>query len=202
MKQFKKYKKLCKSSVDLIGKRSRLLFVDDHILQCNKIAGSEEYRRFFFKDLQSITVFRTLSGFISNIILSIVIIFFISLGMLVYFFAGSDVFFGVGIFFGIITLIVFIALIINLIKGSTSKTIITTLNSQDTLVLSGRFYKTKKVIDSLREYIVKEQGEFSQKDIVNKLQEGNSTELQSEEIDESLSEPEIETLQPLKLPDE
>ena len=201
MKKLKKYKKLCKS-VDTMGKRSRLLFVDDHILQCSNIMGSEEYRRFFFKDLQSITVYRTLSGFISNIVMAIVIISFITIGTLLYFFAYNDAFLAAGGFLSVIVIVVFIALIMNLIKGPTSKTIITTLNSQDTLVLSGRFYKTKKVIDSLREYIVKEQGEFLQSDIVNKLQEGNFTELQPKEIDESLSEPESEILQPLKLSDE
>ena len=197
----KKYKKLCKS-MDFIGKKSRLLLVDDHILQCNTIAGSEEYRRFFFKDLKSITVFRTIASKINNIIMSILALIFTLLIIVIYFFASRDALEVVGVILGVIVLIDIIILVINIIKGPSSKTIITTLNSQDTLVLSGRFYKTKKVIDSLREYIVKEQGEFSQRDIVNKLIEGDSVEVQSEEINEPLPEPESETLQPLKLSDE
>ena len=58
----------------------------------------------------------------------------------------------------------------NLIKGPTSKVMISTLNSEDILALSGHFYKTKKIIDKIRPLIVKQQGEFTQAELIERME--------------------------------
>ena len=184
----KRYKKIARNT-SFLGKRSRLMLCDDHLLLIGNLFGAEEYRRFFFEDLQFITVFKTSQGWIYNLIVSIslsITLFLAVVSLILSKIKNEDFLFGVSIFFAIIAVILVVALVINLIKGPTSKVMISTLNSQDTLTLTGSFYKTIKVINKIRPFIEKHQGPLTQKELVEQLlsskTENNSNEKRKETI--------------------
>ncbi len=80
-KDIKKYKKFGKSSRNFIGHTHTLLLAEDHILCITKKGYTETYNRFFYKDLMSCSVSKTIWGTIHQIILAIIAMLIICLGI-------------------------------------------------------------------------------------------------------------------------
>ena len=59
-----------------------------------------------------------------------------------------------------------------LFKGPTSEVALTTQASKDTLILTGFLYKDIKLLKKLEPYIRNAQGNFTQKNLVEKLDNG------------------------------
>lgn len=103
------YKKLKGSA--LISS-NRLYTGPDHLLSSNSNFFSEEYLRFYYKDIQSIITRKTLTGKILNI--SFIVILILTLTPALILTRGwSD-------FFFVLASVFFILLVINLLKGPTS----------------------------------------------------------------------------------
>ncbi len=74
-KSNKKYSRLPGKKRKFLGKDT-LWTESDHILMVESSGMSEDYKRFYFKDIQSISITKTLSATITNSILAVVIILF------------------------------------------------------------------------------------------------------------------------------
>ncbi len=57
-----------------VSERSALLLADDHLLMVRKSWFSEEYRRFFLRDIEAITVRYTAAGIIGNVIFALTLL--------------------------------------------------------------------------------------------------------------------------------
>ena len=70
----KEYKRLPGSGVRKDGvavvsvTRSKLFLGEDHLLSVDTMFFTESYKRFFFKDIQAITIRKTISGMVANFI--------------------------------------------------------------------------------------------------------------------------------------
>ncbi|NOY75626.1 MAG: hypothetical protein GXP32_07520 [Kiritimatiellaeota bacterium] len=152
----KKYIKLCSSTLSpLIGGSQRILINDDHILVAKRMGMREEYRRFFLKDICRITAYKTWWGLFSIIINSLILAFFTLGAVLAHLSDKTYPVFVVSTFIGIISLCF---LLVDILRGPTGKVLITTLNSEDSLVFATRFHKTVKVLRKIRPMVEAAQG--------------------------------------------
>jgi hypothetical protein len=164
----KKYIKLCSATLNpIIGGTQRVLINDDHILLVLKRGGMiEEYRRFFLKDICRITVYktwgRTLSIMINSIVLALFLLPTFVLGL-------SNETVAVAYVFGFLAIVALTLLLVDIIRGPTSKTLITTLNSEDSIIITKRFNKTLKVLRKIRPMIEAAQGGVTRNETIDRL---------------------------------
>ncbi|MFC1857271.1 hypothetical protein ACFL9U_04495 [Thermodesulfobacteriota bacterium] len=142
----------------LSGKKKRFLgfgydqlwLGSDHLLLLDSKYYEEDYKRFYFKDIQSLLVRKTDFGKIQNIFLGLIGGFFILIAV------ATDG--GASIFFWVMSGLFFFVLLINTLRGPTCETILQTAVQTEKLLPLDRINNAQKTIIFLRPLIKKFQG--------------------------------------------
>jgi hypothetical protein len=157
------YKKIYKKR-NLLGGANNLMVCQDHLLCIKNRGYSEDYKRFFFADINWIKLVPVRLSLLVDAILAIValVVFLLALN-----FINDKMFICAWIMFGIIFLLI-VYLILNHLLGPSAKMIIKTYNQQDELTLK-RYRKAVKVLQNLKAYINEAQGEVSKAELLGKI---------------------------------
>jgi hypothetical protein len=152
----KEYKRLPGSGVRRDGvavvsvTRSKLYLGEDHLLSVDTIFYSETYRRFFFKDIQAITIRKTIGGMIANCIFAA---FFGLLATPAFFVSGGE---RIG---WLIAAGIFLVLLLgNTLRGTTCICHIKTAVQSEQLPTLSRLPRARKVLARLQPLIAQAQG--------------------------------------------
>jgi hypothetical protein len=156
----REYKKLPGSKKGfLIGKYS-LWQGADHLLHIFSRFGIEDYKRFYFSDIQAIITRKTIFGKVQNIILGCLILLFL---LPAYKFGGNW-----SIFYGMVSAVPFIILLFNLYRGPTCETRLMTAVQTEKLQSLHRLNTAFRVMNRLRPHIQQTQGTLTRQDL-NKI---------------------------------
>ena len=129
----------------------------DHLLHVFSRIGVEDYKRFYFNDIQAIITRKTIVGKIQNIVLGFLMLI---LTLPVIFNDG-----GWSVFWAGFPSFLSILLLINLYKGPTCETKLLTAVQTENLSSLYRLKNAFKVMDRLRPHIQSAQGTFSPEDL-------------------------------------
>jgi hypothetical protein len=142
--------------------RNTLWLGADHLLQVEHTGYTEEYKRFYFRDIQSIIVQKDNRFLIWSLVLGGL------LATCLTFVIQFDEQ-GAKIFFGCVAAPLFLALVINLIKGPSCYTRIKTAVQEEEVPAFRRVWKTQKAMAQVREMISAAQGTMSADEIRARL---------------------------------
>jgi len=123
----------------------------DHLLHIATGIFVEEYKRFYFRDIQSLTVHQSRSWTVANIVLAVLGVGF---GALIV--AFEDL---VRIVAGTITIALFVILLVNYIRGPGCVCYIQTAVQKQKLRSISRINKAQKIMDFLKPTILRSQQE-------------------------------------------
>jgi hypothetical protein len=140
-------------AISVTTSRSRLWLGKDHLLCIDSAYYSENYKRFYFRDIQAFIVRKTKSGMIVNIVLAVIIALFLTIGLMV----GGAGLVGWGIVGGIFLVI----LILNALAGPTCVCQVKTAVQTEELPSLGRLRRARKVLARLRPLIAGAQEELA-----------------------------------------
>ena len=155
----KEYKKLPGSKKGFLIGKYTLWQGADHLLHIFSRFGVEDYKRFYFSDIQAIITRKTIVGKIQNSILGCLILIFL---LPVYIFDGG---WSVFYFGGSATMFIF--LLINLYIGPTCETTLMTAVQTEKLQSLHRLKNSCRVMDRLRLQIQQAQGALTPDDVTN-----------------------------------
>ena len=139
----------------LIGKYT-LWQGGDHLLQIYSRVGVEDYKRFYFNDIQAIITRKTISGKIQNIVLGLLLLLFTMPAVL------NDG--GWSVFWAALAGVLLILVLVNLFRGPTCETKLLTAVQTEKLQSLHRLKNAINVMDRLRSVIQSVQGRLSQED--------------------------------------
>jgi hypothetical protein len=125
----------------------------DHLLQIYSRLGAEDYKRYYFDDIQAIITRKTGSGRIQNIVLAALT----GLFCLFAFTSGG----GLSIFHAAIAAAILLILLINVLRGPTCETVLLTAVQTEKLYSLHRLKKTEPVMNRLRSIIERRQGRIN-----------------------------------------
>lgn len=151
-KKLKAYNKLPGSKKGFFLGRYTLWQGSDHLLHIFARFGVEDYKRFYFNDIQAIIIRKTSAGKIQNIILGGGILLFLILILSVDG-AGSIFLNGWAIFSMFMSAMMLLFLIVNLFKGPTCETKLLTAVQTEKLHTLPRLRSAFKIVDRLRPLI-------------------------------------------------
>ena len=146
----KEYRRLSGSKKGFLIGKYTLWEGPDHLLQILSRVGVEEYKRFYFGDIQAVTTHKTASGTIQNAVMAALVLIFILPAIS---FDG-----GWSIFYALVAAGMFVLLLIGLFKGPTCETKLMTAVQTEKLHSLHRLKNTSKVMDRLRARINSTQG--------------------------------------------
>jgi hypothetical protein len=155
--------------------RSGLWLGDDHLLLVETSGYTENYKRFYFRDIQAVTVQQTKRGQIWNIILAsmslLLILFTIFMipKSLPADWTSNEV--AGGVVLGVLLAIFMISFLVGFRAGPTCKTYLRTAVQTEELPSLCRMRQTRGVIDKIRPLIVASQGELSGEEVAARMQE-------------------------------
>ncbi len=146
----KEYHKLPGSKKGFLIGKYTLWLGSDHLLQIFSRVGVEEYKRFYFSDIQAVVTRKTAIGMLQNIVG----------GLLVLIFAVPAVVFdgGWSLFYAVVAGVMLLLLVLGLLKGPTCETKLMTAVQTEKLHTLHRLKNTAKVMDRLRGHIHQIQG--------------------------------------------
>ena len=177
----KDYKKISPRKSDFVS-HSRLWLGKDHLLVVREIGYTDEYKRFYFSDIQSITMLKTRSYFVFSILFAIpLVLFSVLFGMgegLVWENVPSLVF----------TLFFFVLLVVHLLRGPTCKCWIRTSVNNEVLTMIRRDRAFIKLIKRVDPLIQAAQGSFSIESISQERNEKEALKKEQKEPQEDLVE--------------
>lgn len=138
-----------------LGSYTKLYRGEDHLLQVTSVTFSERYKRFYFRDIQALTVVRTaawliwagLAGFIALLLLVITVAVNDPVGRVV---SGS----GAGVFV--------LVVLSQLLRGPTCRCCVQTAVQTERIPSLNRERKTRQVLESLRPLIEAVQGPLTE----------------------------------------
>lgn len=142
--------------------RSSFYVGDDHFLMVSNQHFSEDYRRFYFNEIEGVTARKTTRGRNLTILFSILL----ALTAIPAFFSSQD---------GMITLLIIASmplalLVANLVLGPTVECMIRTTASQETIPMVSRLRRYKKFLTKVCPYIESSQGgRLEQQHLVGKF---------------------------------
>ena len=142
--------------------RSRIWLGTDHILHVMTRGYVENYRRFFFNDIQGIVVQRTQMGKVWTAVWSVPLVFFALLAIFIDETPGR-------IAFAIFAAPFALGLIVNLALGSTCACYIRTAVQTERIPAVSRIRSAEKFIAQIEPHIVGLQGDFSQEQLAGDL---------------------------------
>ena len=122
----------------------------DHVLQILSRVGVEEYKRFYFSDIQAVVTRKTAVGTIQNMVTAVLVLIFTLPAIS---FDG-----GWSLLYGLVAAGMFLLLLIGLFKGPTCETKLLTAVQTEKLHSLHRLKNTSKVMDRLRDHIHQTQG--------------------------------------------
>ncbi len=126
----------------------------DHLLQIHSRFGIEDYRRFYFNDIQAIITRKTAAGKIENSVLGALFGLFVLLCVI----SGGDVW---PVVYAIIAGMLALILLINFLKGPTCETYLMTAVQTEKLHSLHRIKTTQAVMNRLRSLIEQRQGRIN-----------------------------------------
>lgn len=144
--------------------RSSLWLAKDHLLCVETNGYTENYKRFYFRDIQAITLHRTKSFLIANSILIPLTALFVILGVGVSDFVGSIILWCVALLPGI-------PLIVNLVRGPGCLCRVRTAVQEEEIPALANIRKTQAVLDHIRPLIAETQGLLPREEIPGRLAE-------------------------------
>ena len=140
----------------------RLYLGPDHLLLVSSSGYTETYKRFFFRDIQSITVRKSNLGKIWNVVWGVLFWIF---GIAVALEAGGD-----AMYFWLGVAAIFLSLLVwNIGRGPTCVTQITTAVQTRTLTPLGRLRRARQVIAQLRPLLEAAQGTLTPDELARHL---------------------------------
>ena len=154
-KKEKEYRKFPGTKKGFLIGRHTLWQGVDHLLHVYSRAGVEDYKRFYFSDIQAIIVRKTLAGKVQNVILGCVALLFTLPAIL----ARNEW----AVFYTIPAGLFFFLLLVNLFRGPTSETKLLTAVQTETLPSLHRLKNAFKVMDRLQPHIQGAQGTLAEK---------------------------------------
>jgi hypothetical protein len=122
----------------------------DHLLQIYSRLGAEDYKRYYFDDIQAIITRKTGSGRIQNIVLGALS------GLFCLFAVTSGG--GWSVFHAAVAAAILLILLINVFKGPTCETVLLTAVQTEKLYSLHRLKTTEPVMNRLRSIIERRQG--------------------------------------------
>ena len=140
--------------------RVSLYLAPDHLLQVSSSGYSESYLRFYFRDIQSITVRKTAWGLIFNILWSVLAALFLALA-----FDSADA----AIAWGIVGGIFLGLLLMNFFAGPTCVCEIQTAVQKRNLGAVTRLRRANRFIEALRGRIQSAQGALAPEEIARRI---------------------------------
>jgi hypothetical protein len=150
--------------VAFVSIRSRLWLGKDHILAIDSMRFSEDYKRFYFRDIQAVIIRKTHSGRIQNLVFGV-----LALPPLGFCFAQSD---RGGVIACLVIAGVFLAcLLLNLLFGPTCHCDLQTAVQTERLPSLGRLWRARKVLARLRPLIAEAQGQLTREEIPARMAE-------------------------------
>ena len=155
----KEYHKLPGSKKGFLIGKYTLWQGSDPLLQVYSRVGVEEYKRFYFNDIQAVITRKTAVGKIQNIVMGCLVLIFILPAISL---AG-----GWFLFYAIVPAVMFLLLLIGLFKGPTCETKLMTAVQTEKLHSLHRLKNTSKVMDSLRVNVHRTQGTLKREALNN-----------------------------------
>jgi hypothetical protein len=153
VKKRKEYQKLPGIKKGFLVGKYTLWQGSDHLLHIYSRMGVEDYKRFYFNDIQAIITRKTAVAKVQNFLLGFFLAVFIVLTILI---EGRW-----SAFCGIVAGLILIFLWFNLLRGTTCETKLMTAVQTEKLHSLHRFKNTFKVLDRLRRLIEQSQGRFN-----------------------------------------
>ncbi len=166
MKTPKEYIRLPGKHKDLIGCYYHLWRARDHLLYVSYRFGDEYYKRFYYKDIQTIVIRKTAMGKVHNGIMGGMAVLF---GLLAFF--TGDI--GAWIF-GSLAATATIILIVNVLRGPTCEGYIQTAVQKEKLKPFKRLRTAGKVLDIIKNLIEQAQGVISDQELRTAFKETTS----------------------------
>ena len=148
----------------VITTRSSLWLAEDHLLCVETTGWTETYRRFFFRDIQAITLQKTTTWLTANAVLIPLTALFIFLAVLAADPVGSSVLGGIALLPGI-------PMVVNLIRGPTCRCRIRTAIQEEELSALANIRKARAVIAEIRAKISEVQGTIAREELPARMQE-------------------------------
>jgi hypothetical protein len=149
-KKQKPYNRLPGKKKNFLGGLNTLWLGADHMLSIDSKRVSEDYKRFYYTDIQSVVIRKTIRGKIQNLFLGL---FCGLLTLLAALMGGAWV-----IFFGIMAGLFFLILLFNCLLGPTCECHLRTAVQTERLPSLNRLRSVRKAMDRLRPLIEQVQG--------------------------------------------
>jgi hypothetical protein len=143
--------------ISAVSIRSRLWLGKDHLLSVDSQYYSEDYKRFYFRDVQAVIIRKTRNGAIGNVILG----FLLAAGVLGFISTSG----GPAIFWAIFAGFWIFGLLLNTAFGPTCVSHLRTAVQTDELPSLKRLRRAQKVLARLRPLIAQAQGEIPREEI-------------------------------------
>jgi hypothetical protein len=156
----KEYHKLRGSKKGFLIGKYTLWQGSDHLLQIFSRVGVEEYKRFYFNDIQAVITRKTAVGTIQNVVMGCLVLIFMLPAIS---FDG-----GWSLFYAIVAAVMLFLLLVGIYKGPTCETKLMTAVQTEKLHTLHRLKNTSKVMDSLRVNIHRTQGALK-REALNKI---------------------------------
>lgn len=156
-KKEKEYRKFPGTKKGFLVGRHTLWQGADHLLHVYSRVGVEDYKRFYFNDIQAIIARKSIAGKVQNIILGCFTLFFTLPAVLI---RGEW-----AVFYAIGAGVFFLLLLVNLYRGPTAETTLLTAVQTEKLHSLHRLKNAFKVMDRLRPHLQSAQGTLSSKDL-------------------------------------
>ena len=153
------YVKLRGAGASLV-ERVSLYLGPDHLLQVSSTGYSESYLRFYFRDIQAITVRRTVRGAVLSIVYSVLAMLFLALAVDS---RGNQ---AIWIF---VTGVFIVLFILNFLAGATCACEIQTAVQKRRLGAVTRLPRARRFIERMRGLIQPEQGALPREEIVRRI---------------------------------
>ncbi len=155
--------------------RASLWLGPDHLLIIDKKIGSEEYKRFYFSDIQAFIIRRTDRRLMTSVLLGLPLAMFVITALLwhesgVGFFNGGD------IFFGLLASVLAVLLLINQAAGPTVQTYLQTAVQIEELPPLSRLGHAYRALNRLRPLVVAAQGQLTPAEIPERMRAAQAAE--------------------------
>ncbi|MDY6879974.1 MAG: hypothetical protein V2J25_17025 [Desulfatiglans sp.] len=172
-KEVKTYRRLCRPKRGFLFGKSSLWLGRDHLLAVQSRYFSEDYKRFYFKDIQCLVTCKTGTGKTQNMVLGLFGLLFIALGIRVQ---------GVWVWptiCWIATCVMLLLLVINWLRSPTCDCYLKTAVQTEKLPSLCRMRTVKKALGLLEPLIQDVQGSLTEEEMETNLTEGKSQEIDS-----------------------
>jgi hypothetical protein len=157
-----------KGFATIVAPRSSLWLGKDHLLNIDSMRFTEEYKRFYFRDIQAITIRQTKRRAIWNV--ALMLFLFVWLAVLFYVLATLPDNLMVGLMAAWF-LVIAMALLANNLLGPTCAVYLRTAVQIEELPSLSRVQRAHEVLERIRPLIAAAQGQLAPEDISVRLRE-------------------------------